>query len=175
MDSVIRMNMNKSHTTDPSRGLPGRVTEPEARAPIMLGRVPAHPLNHALKVPGRPEQACVLRRRLATVVPRFALDVVLVLASELFNNAVTHSRSGQQEGKVIVVVNRLPGRVQVKVIDQGPCDPDGASPHVRPLDPRREGGWGLRLVDAEADRWGTHHEGGRTTVWFEVDRSAVRM
>ncbi|WP_236567652.1 ATP-binding protein [Nocardiopsis sp. FR6] len=141
----------------------------------MLGRAPHQCLNHALKLPGRPEQAAVLRRSLAAVLPGYATDPGLALASELFNNAVAHTRSGEEGGEVIVAVNRLPGRVRVKVVDQGPRAPEGTSPHLHPLEPGREGGLGLRLVAAEASRWGTHHDGGRTTVWFEVERSATRV
>ncbi|MFD6951043.1 serine/threonine protein kinase [Nocardiopsis sp. TSRI0078] len=149
--------------------LPQRVTDSEVRAPITLGRAPSQHPNHAMRVPGRPEQARTLRAHLTAVVPHSVADTALTLASELFNNAVTHTRSGDEGGEVVVAVNRLRGRIQVKVVDQGPRDRSGSSPHLRPLDPGREGGLGLRLVDAEASRWGTFHDGDRTTVWFELD------
>jgi hypothetical protein len=40
-----------------------------------------------------------------------------------------------------------------------------------PADPTRPGGWGLRLVEALALRWGVERSGD-TVVWFEVERSA---
>jgi hypothetical protein len=53
--------------------------------------------------------------------------------------------------------------VRVEVVDSGTsigvamCRPDGI------------GGWGLRLVDRIADRWGVIGETG-AHVWFELDR-----
>ncbi|PDP86024.1 ATP-binding protein [Glycomyces fuscus] len=183
---MIRINPGKSGNNRHFGPLPRRVTDPDARAPITLGRVSQHHLNHALRVPGRPEQARVLRGRLGAVLPGPLADTALALASELFNNAVAHSRSGEAGGEVTVVVNRFPGRVQIKVIDQGPRDADVSSPHLRPVVPDGMvgtggmdvtggvGGWGLRMVDTEASRWGTLHDGGRTTVWFELDRPRAR-
>lgn len=189
MGVVIRINPGKSGINCHSDPLPRRVTDPEARAPIVLGRISQHHLNHALRVPGRPEQARVLRRRLGAVLPESLADTALALASELFNNAVAHTRSGAAGGEVAVIVNRFPGRVQIKVIDQGPRDANASSPHLRPVVPvvpdeadgtdgvggaGEVGGWGLRMVAAESSRWGTFHDGGRTTVWFELDRRRAR-
>ncbi|WP_017569264.1 ATP-binding protein [Nocardiopsis halotolerans] len=160
---------------DEPEPLPRRVVDSDARAPIVLGRVSRHHLGHALRVAGLPAQARVLRGRLAAVLPLPLRDTALVLTSELFTNAITHSRSGGAGGEVVVTVHRFPGRVQVKVIDQGPRGEGGSSPHLCPVDPEREGGRGLRLVDAEASRWGTVHDGPRTTVWFELDRPRARV
>ncbi|ADH70422.1 Uncharacterised protein [Nocardiopsis dassonvillei] len=194
---MIRINPGKSGTNRHSDPLPRRVTDSEARAPIVLGRISQHHPNHALKLPGVPDQARVLRRRLGAVLPDALTDTALALASELFNNALAHSRSGEAGGEVTVIVNRFPGRVQIKVIDQGPHDAHAPSPHLRPVVPVRGGGtggargaggtgggegeisggvggWGLRMVAAESSRWGTLHEGGRTTVWFELDRPRTR-
>jgi anti-sigma regulatory factor (Ser/Thr protein kinase) len=194
---VIRINPGKNGTNRHSDPLPRRVTDSEARAPIVLGRISQHHPNHALKLPGVPDQARVLRRRLGAVLPDALTDTALALASELFNNALAHSRSGEAGGEVTVIVNRFPGRVQIKVIDQGPRDAHASSPHLRPVVPDRVGGtdgsrgaggtsggageanggvggWGLRMVSAESSRWGTLHEGGRTTVWFELDRPRTR-
>lgn len=194
---MIRIIPGKNGTNRHPDPLPRRVTDSEARAPIVLGRISQHHPNHALKVPGVPEQARVLRRRLGAVLPDALTDTALALASELFNNALAHSRSGEAGGEVTVIVNRFPGRVQIKVIDQGPRDAHASSPHLRPVVPDRAGGtgglrgaggtsggegeasgdvggWGLRMVAAESSRWGTLHDGGRTTVWFELDRPRTR-
>ncbi|NKY98201.1 ATP-binding protein [Nocardiopsis dassonvillei subsp. albirubida] len=192
---MIRMNPGKSGINRHSDPLPRRVVDPEARAPIVLGRISQHHPNHALRLPGTADQARVLRGRLAAVLPDSLADTALTLASELFNNAVAHSRSGEAGGEVTVVVNRFPGRVQIKVIDQGPRDAGASSPHLRPVvpvvpvgvvvpggtgetggvgEPGAVGGWGLRMVATESSRWGTLHDGGRTTVWFELDRPRTR-
>nr|WP_236572031.1 ATP-binding protein [Nocardiopsis sp. FR4] len=100
-------------------------------------------------------------------------DTLVLLASELFTNALRHSRSGGPGGEVAVAVFKLPGRYQVRVTDQGPGEDHRSTfPHPRPLGLLDEGGFGLHLVDSEASRWGTIREGGRTTVWFEVDRDS---
>ncbi len=194
---MIRINPGKNGTNCHPDPLPRRVTDSEARAPIVLGRISQHHPNHALKLPGAPDQARVLRRRLGAVLPDALADTALALTSELFNNALAHSRSGEAGGEVTVIVNRFPGRVQIKVIDQGPRDAHASSPHLRPVVPVRAGGadgsrvaggtsggageasggvggWGLRMVAAESSRWGTLHDGGRTTVWFELDRPRTR-
>ncbi|WP_227015220.1 MULTISPECIES: ATP-binding protein [Nocardiopsis] len=74
-------------------------------------------------------------------------------------------------------VFKLPGRYQVRVTDQGPRESEeGISfPYLRASDPLSEGGFGLRLVANEASRWGTIHENGRTTVWFELDRVPLTL
>ncbi|WP_150240198.1 ATP-binding protein [Nocardiopsis quinghaiensis] len=155
--------------------LPRRTTDPRDRAAILVERAPGNP-GHSLTLAGVPEQAAVLRRRLASAaaLPPRSAELVQELASELFNNAVTHSRSGCKDGEVAVTLHRLRGRVQVRVTDQGPRAPGAATPHLRPLDTSAESGRGLRLVAAQASRWGTLHEDGRTTVWFELDRRPAR-
>jgi hypothetical protein len=46
---------------------------------------------------------------------------------------------------------------------------DAPTPDPNPL---KASGWGLFLVRKIATRWGAEHETG--TVWFELDRGAVR-
>ncbi|MDA8371008.1 MAG: ATP-binding protein [Nocardiopsaceae bacterium] len=71
-------------------------------------------------------------------------------------------------------VIKLRGRIQVKVTDQGPRENQGTTPHLRPMDTEEGGGFGLRMVAGQAGRWGTVHEDGRTTVWFELSRPSTR-
>jgi len=154
--------------------LPRRTTDPRDRAPIVVEPDPTS-IGHSLTLDGVPETASVLRQRLASLasLPPQPTELLQCLASELFNNAITHSRSGAPGGAVVVTLHRLRGRVQVRITDQGPHTENAPSPHVRPLDPNRVGGLGLRLVALQASRWGTLHENGRTTVWFELDRPSV--
>ncbi|PSK93713.1 histidine kinase-like protein [Murinocardiopsis flavida] len=156
--------------------MPRRTIDLGDRAPVVLD-TSAQRVGVSVTVDGAACQAAVLRRHLRTVaaLPGRAMDTLERLASELFNNTLVHTRSGQPGGEVVITVARLEGRVQVKVTDGGRRPGTAVStPHVRPVDPDRAGGWGLFLVDAEASRWGTLHEGGRTTVWFELDRPTVR-
>ncbi|MGW8526692.1 MULTISPECIES: ATP-binding protein [Nocardiopsidaceae] len=175
MRPAIRIVPNREPDTGGSEPLPRRVTDPDDRAPMVLDRTCGVPDCHALAVAGRPEQAAVLRRRIATVLPPATADTAQYLVSELFNNAITHSRSGDEGGHVTVTVHWFPDRVQLKVIDQGPRGEAGSTPHMRPLDLEREGGLGLRLVHVQAARWGTFHDRNRTTVWFELDRPQARI
>ncbi|WP_231640884.1 ATP-binding protein [Nocardiopsis sp. NRRL B-16309] len=154
--------------------LPRRSRDAQDRAPIVLDRR-AEVRGHAMVVAGVPEEARMLRYRLGALsgLPGEKRHRLRLLAGELFTNAITHSRSGRPGGLVTVTVFRLPGRVQVKVTDEGPLGDEVATPCVRPCDPERVGGLGLRLVALEADRWGVVHEvreGRGTTVWFEIDR-----
>ncbi|MEU0238067.1 ATP-binding protein [Nocardiopsis sp. NPDC006198] len=150
---------------------PRRVSDPRERAPIVLDQR-AEGVGSALVLAGEPAQASVMRHHLRLIAGtrRREFPTVESLASELFNNAITHSRSGDTGGEVTVAVVKLPDRVQVKVTDQGPREGRAQCPHLRPQAPDAQGGFGLRMVDAQASRWGTVHEAGRTTVWFEVDR-----
>jgi anti-sigma regulatory factor (Ser/Thr protein kinase) len=84
-----------------------------------------------------------------------ARDVEL-LVSELVSNAVRHG-----EAPVSLDVRREDDVLRVEVQDAG----TGPGPRMRPGD--RGGGFGLRLVDRVATRWGV--ERGSTRVWFELD------
>lgn len=92
-------------------------------------------------------------------------DVMLV-ASELVTNAVLHSGCTRED--VVSVEFRLtPDAVTCSVSDPGRTD-TLAEPA---LEERLHGGFGLRVVDQLAARWGTEHEnGGRYRVWAEVAR-----
>ncbi|RKS06295.1 histidine kinase-like protein [Nocardiopsis sp. Huas11] len=179
MGSVIRMETFRDgaghgrHEVVPPP-LPRRSCDPQDRAPIVLDRR-TESRGHAMVVAGVPEEARMLRYRLGSLsgLPGEKRHLLRLLAGELFTNAITHTRSGRPGGLVTVTVFRLPGRAQVKVTDEGPLDDEAATPCVRPRDPERVGGLGLRLVALEADRWGVVHEGRRTTVWFEIDRDGV--
>lgn len=151
--------------------LPRRTVDPRDRVAILVD-VDSGELGHSITVPGVAEQTAALRRQLSALalLPAAQTDILQGLVSELFTNAVRHTRSGLPGGRVAVTLHRLRGRVQVRVTDQGPRDDAAQTPHVREQDLDREGGFGLRLVALQADRWGTLSEGGRTTVWFELDR-----
>jgi anti-sigma regulatory factor (Ser/Thr protein kinase) len=154
---------------------PKRSTNPRDRAPIDVDQAIEH-IGSAVIVEGLPEQSAVVRRHILSRVSwrRREVETLLLLASELFNNAITHTRSGDSGGDVTVAIIKIQRRVQIKVIDQGPRDQEIANPHVRPLQPNCPGGLGLRLVATHANRWGTVHNETGTTVWFEIDRDTQR-
>ena len=114
----------------------------------------------------------------AVASARHALDAVhaelgdllhpttVLLVSELVTNSVKHSRA--TNGAIELVACITPDVVRVEVSDDG----EGFDPP--PLaDDAAESGRGLQLVQALADRWG-RRRGPRSSVWFELDRSADR-
>ncbi|WP_121188399.1 ATP-binding protein [Nocardiopsis sp. Huas11] len=152
--------------------LPKRATAPSDRVPVLL-EVNYEVTGSAMTVPGDASYAKVMRRRLRTLasLPDWEVRPIALLASELFNNCLRHTRSGDPGGEVTISVFKLAGRTQVRITDAGPRDGQVTVPHLRPLDPHSESGRGLHLVATDASRWGTiHHDDGRTSVWFEVDR-----
>jgi anti-sigma regulatory factor (Ser/Thr protein kinase) len=86
-------------------------------------------------------------------------DVMTLLASELFTNAVVHAGS-----TVCLAVEDIGHAIRVMVGDD--CD---AAPEVGDLQSEATSGRGLAVVDAFARDWGWHRSSaGGKTVWFEV-------
>lgn len=159
MGEVIEVSADR-FTEKPLRA-PHRVTDEAARTPIGASlKDLAAAVHSAVRITGEPEQATVMRRQLRMIAGtrHQEFPTVELLASELFNNSIRHSRSGEVGGEITVVVIKMPNRIQVKVIDQGPRPGQETGPQVRPVDLRgallSEGGFGLRLVEQEATRWG---------------------
>ena len=94
-------------------------------------------------------------------------DDLLLVTSELVTNAVRHG-----EGEVEVRVEVGPGTVRLEVLDEGHVvvqEPPGIMPVTGP------GGWGLQLVRAVSQAWGSGFDPhGRTLVWAEVASSRPR-
>ena len=89
---------------------------------------------------------------------------LLLLLSELVSNAVLHGRVGP-ESSIGVQVQEVTDLVRVEVSDPGAGFDWERRRRERP---RREGGFGLALVERIAERWGIERERGRTRVWFEL-------
>lgn len=90
-----------------------------------------------------------------------ALALLMLLVSEIVTNAVLHPAVGSTEN-IGFAVRAHTGFIRVEVTDQG----NGFTP--KPRDPAQlGGGYGLYLLDKEANHWGVNHQDG-TTVWFEV-------
>jgi anti-sigma regulatory factor (Ser/Thr protein kinase) len=88
--------------------------------------------------------------------PREAADNLKLVLTELVANAVEHG-----EGDVTVRVWLRDDAVALEVADAG----GRSTPHIRDH-PGAAGGWGLRIVDALARRWGVYE--GSTHVWAEL-------
>ena len=91
---------------------------------------------------------------------------VCLLVSELVTNAVRHSGQGP-ESRIVLAARLHPNHARIEVRDGGP----GFDPDVR----HDTSGFGLRMLDALASRWGVDRDDSGTRVWFEVDRRRRRF
>lgn len=96
------------------------------------------------------------------------LDDLVTVVSETVCNAITHTRSGGDGGRVTVTLMACGGGYRLEVADDGA---GGARPYVEP-ESGAERGRGMRIVDALAARWGYRALGERTVVWAEFPAPA---
>jgi anti-sigma regulatory factor (Ser/Thr protein kinase) len=145
-----------------------------------LPLLPACPSDLPQRSPGQPVMLRVLpgtadsaaaarqltRDLLGPVNP--ALDTAMLLVSELVTNSVTHSRSGLPGGTVTVAVSTGSGGVLIQVRDDGGL----TEPRVVATPPtgaeNAEHGYGLLLVAALADTWGTTTTREGRLTWCRV-------
>lgn len=80
-----------------------------------------------------------------------------LVSSELVTNALRHGR-----GKIELRVTMLSEFLRIEVVDEG----SDQAPSVRQETPDESGGWGLRIVDQLAARWGVFE--GTTHVWADL-------
>lgn len=98
--------------------------------------------------------------RLSPILPGPVVQDLQLLVSELVTNSVRHAGLGP--GDVIDLrIRRIRGGIRVEVVDPG----RRFAPAIRDR-PSEHGGWGLRIVDRVADRWGVEVPHNR--VWFEL-------
>lgn len=110
-----------------------------------------------------PTSAAAARRFVLAVLAAWPVeaadtDAVLVCTDELVTNAIVHVAS-----EIDVVVRWEDGVVRVEVHDRSSRPP---LRQVHPVD--ADGGRGLHLVEAMAERWGVANVDGGKAVWFEV-------
>lgn len=132
-------------------------------------RAPTQPVMLRV-LPGTAESAAAARQLtrdlLGPVNP--ALDTAMLLVSELVTNSVTHSRSGLPGGTVTVAVSTGSAGVLIQVRDEGGL----TEPRVVATPPTgaedAEHGYGLLLVAALADTWGTTTTREGRLTWCRV-------
>jgi two-component sensor histidine kinase len=110
--------------------------------------------------PEAPRQARhIIAEELSARLPPDQLHDLKLMVSELVTNGIVHGRQGADEHPVMLdlCVN---GGIRCAVLDRGP----GFAARVGQA---QRGGWGLRLIEALADRWGMQCSPQLTEVWFE--------
>lgn len=127
------------------------------------------PVHHDVVValPAKPEAAGAARRLLVREGLDPDLDhTVCLLTSEIVTNAIRHA--GLDAGDRLLFAARLTDEwARIEVRDSGP----GFDPDIRHGAP----GYGLRMLDMLASRWGVDRDDTGTRVWFEVDRRRRRF
>ncbi|GAB2805194.1 hypothetical protein GCM10027073_42150 [Streptomyces chlorus] len=117
-----------------------------------------------------PEEVAMLRRVVALRLAAWGLpelvDTARLCVSELVSNVLTHVGIGTP-GLLVVSVNGADLRIEVH-------DPDTrALPAVVLADADAEGGRGMTLVDALADRWGVQLHEHHKVTWCELATGAA--
>lgn len=136
--------------------------DPDAHAATPVASVPA-----SLTLPGRPDQVRAARRWLAELVAGLpGADDIILAASELTTNAISHSDSGRSGGTFTVRVTVGADLVRVEVADAGgrwEIRPDraGLSQH----DLAGQCGRGLAIVACLASDWGVYGDESGRTAW----------
>lgn len=119
----------------------------------------------SLQIENDPRSAGVARRFLrlnltAWGVDDDSIDSAELCLSELVNNVIMHAGTDAQ-----LSVHLEEGELGVLVRDGGEAGYEVARA-VAEDDAMRIAGRGLALIDALADRWGTHHDDQGTIAWF---------
>lgn len=86
-----------------------------------------------------------------------ALDVIVLAVSELVGNAWKHGT-----GAIEFKAGYRAGTLRIEVIDEG----RGVVPEISERRPGQTGGWGLRIIDEVAVKWG--YLPGTTHVWADL-------
>ena len=143
--------MNRSRIGNDRSGVPGTTTTNDVVTAL------------------RPEPAAVGAARRLLVQEGLDDDLnhtVSLLTSEVVTNAVLHAGLTPQD-RIVLAARLGPDLVRVEVRDPGP----GFDPDVRHGVP----GYGLRMLDMLARRWGVDRDESGCRVWFEVDRRRRRF
>jgi anti-sigma regulatory factor (Ser/Thr protein kinase) len=123
----------------------------------------------SLSLPQRPEAAGAARKALAALngdlhlISSERLGDAQLLVTELVTNAVRASTTDA----VQLCVQATDDTLRVEVANSGGDFDPATLPMPTSL---RAGGWGLRIVDVVAKRWGVERTEAGVNVWFELDR-----
>jgi anti-sigma regulatory factor (Ser/Thr protein kinase) len=119
-------------------------------------------LNATLDLPSAAPSAAAARRLMAQLLEAWAAesfrDDATLLVSELVSNVVRHV-AGHLAMRVEVALSGP--SLRVAVVDSSTVLP-------APTSRRPRGGYGLGLIAAVADRWGSEEYAGGKRIWFEL-------
>jgi anti-sigma regulatory factor (Ser/Thr protein kinase) len=114
-------------------------------------------------IDARPQGPAQARRiiadELAALLPERTVEEIKLMVSELVTNGIVHGN--KQDDTPVMLDLCVNGQIRCGVLDGGP----GFAARVQ--EDQSRGGWGLRLVEQLADRWGMRCSPQRTEVWFE--------
>ena len=123
----------------------------------------------ALTLPCAPSASATVREELSHLDEiGWILGDVMLVASELVNNAVVHS-GGLPHHELQVRASRREDRLMVSVRDPGIS---GQSAGRRPAIDLQAGGWGLQIVEALCEQWGEERNDGYL-VWAALSLDTV--
>ena len=130
-----------------------------------MALAPAHH-DVVVALPCQPEAAGAARRLLVREGLDPDLDhTVCLLVSEVVTNSIRHA--APETDRILLAARLTEDWARIEVRDGGPgCDPD-----IR----HNATGYGLRMLDMLAARWGVDRDDQGTRVWFEVDRRRRRF
>lgn len=119
-------------------------------------RAPGQPVMLRV-LPGTADSAAAARQLTRNLLGpgHPALDTAMLLVSELVTNSVTHSHSGLPGGTVTVAVSTGCAGVLIQVRDDGGLTEPRVVATAPAAAEKAEHGYGLLLVAALADTWGT--------------------
>ena len=101
-------------------------------------------------------------------VPRQVVHKLVLMVSELVTNCVRHGRL-REDDMIRLILDISSDQARVEVTQPGPpFEQEARSVHRHPP----EGGFGLRIVESLADRWGV--SGPPCTVWLEMGWNVPR-
>jgi anti-sigma regulatory factor (Ser/Thr protein kinase) len=141
--------------------------------PFFSSGLPRRPPGRAVMLrvlPGTTDSAAAARQLTRELLGPGdpALHTAMLLVSELVTNSVTHSRSGLPGGTVTVAVSAGSAGVLIQVRDDGgltePCVVSTQATGTEGA----EHGYGLLLVAALADTWGTTTTREGRLTWCRV-------
>jgi anti-sigma regulatory factor (Ser/Thr protein kinase) len=131
---------------------------------------PTPPLRIVL--PAIPEAVAVARHLVRSLIgeDHLAVDSIVLCVSELVTNAVEHSVSKAHDVALTLCMHAGHEGVVIQVRDAGgPTGPQIAND----LEPEAEHGYGLRLVNALADCWGSSSTSDGRVTWCRFNGNEV--